>query len=161
MTTPTAAHVDEAIESLAAGVPATPAEQAHLAACADCRARLELAARLEQILAEWPVTRPAPGFTTRVTVAARRETWREEQVVDWGFNIAIAAGVVSVVAGLVGMGWLLGSAASPADASRFVIDASVEVLSRLRGQALVVGTGSLLLTTGLGAWWWAEERWRW
>ena len=45
--------------------------------------------------------------------------------------------------------------------SRFVIDASVEVLSRLRGQALVVGTGTLLLTTGLGAWWWAEERWRW
>ena len=63
---------------------------------------------------------------------------------------------------------------APSGSTVLVIDASVLAVAliddgpdgdalrdRLRGQALVVGTGFLLLTTGLGAWWWAEERWRW
>jgi hypothetical protein len=32
---------------------------------------------------------------------------------------------------------------------------------RVRSQAMVMATGTLLLTTALGAWLWAEGRMRW
>lgn len=154
-------HLHDAIERLAMGELPSAEEQAHLAGCPDCRARLALARRLERLLVEWPVPAPPPDLVARVTAATRRDAWRHEQVVDWGFNIAIAAGGLAMIAGVVALAWLLGSAAGAADASRVIADATGELVARLRGQALVVGTGFLLLTTGLGAWWWAEERWRW
>lgn len=154
-------HLDEALEALAAGATPTPAEAAHLAACDACRARLALAVRLERVLAEWPVAMPTPDFAARVLSAARRDSWRAEQVVDWGFNAAIAAGVLLALAGLASLVWVLGSAAGPVETSGLVADAARDLLVRLRGQALVVGTATMLLATGLGAWWWAEERWHW
>lgn len=150
----------EVIEALADGQRATAAEQGHLDLCADCRARLALARRVERLLLEWPVAAPAPGFSARVGEMARREAWRAEQVVDWGFNIAIAAGLGAVAVGVASAAWLAGSAAAPADA-RVVLDAAGDLVERLRGHATVAATGTLLLTTTLGAWWWAEERRRW
>jgi hypothetical protein len=155
------AHLDDTIEALAAGTTPTEAEAAHLAGCPTCRSRLALAVRLERILTEWPVSTPAPDFAARVLAATRRDSWRAEQVVDWGFNAAIAAGLALAIAGVVSLVWVLGSAAEPAQASSLVAEAAREVLTRMRGQATVVGTATMLLATGLGAWWWAEEHWRW
>ena len=107
------AGLHQAIEPLAAGEPPTPAQAAHLESCASCQARLALAVRLERVLTEWPVRAHSPAFAQRVVAAAQRETWRQEQVVDWGFNLAIAAGLATVVVGLAALAWLVGSAAGP------------------------------------------------
>ncbi len=107
---------------------------------------------------EWPVPAPTPAFARGWLAAARREAWRREQVVDWGFNVAIAAGLVAIVAGLAALAWLLGSAAGPArvgaGAGRRRRRRCWCGCARRRGD----GDGTLLLTTTLGAWWWAEER---
>lgn len=161
MSAPACAALAAAIEPIAAGEPASAEQRAHLDACGSCRARLALAVRLERVLAEWPVPPPAPPFTLRVAEAARRETWRREQVVDWGFNVAIAAGLAAVLVGLASLAWLLGSAAGPGASATLLADAVASLLARLRSQVMVMGTGTLLLTTTLGAWLWAEGRMRW
>ena len=37
----------------------------------------------------------AKHFAAAVAAAVRRETWRQEQVVDWGFNVALGVGRAS------------------------------------------------------------------
>ena len=150
-----------AIEPLAAGEPVTPEQRMHLEGCPSCQASLALAVRLERVLSEWPVTTPAPAFADRVVGVTRHEAWRREQVVDWSFNVAIAAGLVAVVAGLAAMVWLLGSAAGPAAATEVMADVAAALIARMRAQAAVVTTATLLLTTTLVAWWWAESEMRW
>jgi hypothetical protein len=158
---PGCAALREAIEPIAAGEAATPAQQAHLAECASCQARLALARRLERVFAEWPAPAAAPALASHVLDARRREAWQHEQVVDWSFNIAVAAGLVAVLAGVASMVWLLGAAAGPIASSEMVVGAASALVDRLRGQAMVLATAALLLTTTLGAWWWAEERQQW
>jgi hypothetical protein len=161
MTVLPCAAVADAIDAIAAGDPATLDQRAHLDTCDGCRARLALAVRLERVLTEWPVTAPADGFTRRVAAAARREAWRREQVVDWGFNVAIAAGLCAVLAGLASLAWLLGSAAGPGASAALLADTVTSLLVQVRSQAMVMATATLLLTTTLGAWLWAEGRMRW
>lgn len=161
MTALTCAALADAFEGLAAGDPATVAQRAHLDTCDSCRARLALAVRLDRVLTEWPVTAPPPQFALRVAEAARREAWRREQVVDWGFNVAIAAGLCAVLGGLASLAWLLGSAAGPGASATLLADSLGSMLTQVRSQAVVMATATLLLTTALGAWLWAEGRMRW
>ena len=152
------AALRDAIEPLAAGDAATPDQHAHLAECASCQARVALALRLERVLAEWPVPVPGPALAQRVLATTRQEAWQREQVVDWGFNVAIATGLVAIVAGVVAIVWLLGSAAGPAATTQVVTGVTTALLERMQGQAAVLATATLLLTATLVAWWWAEER---
>ena len=161
MSTNPCAALADALEPIASGVPAAPEQRAHLDSCESCRARLALAVRLDRMLGEWPVPAPTPAFTLRVAEAARRENWRREQVVDWSFNVAIAAGLAAIVVGLGALAWLLGSAAGPGASATLLADAVGDLLVRARSQAMVTATGTLLLTTALGAWLWAEGRMRW
>lgn len=161
MTALTCAALADAFEAIAGGESATAEQRAHLDTCDSCRARLALAVRLERVLTEWPVTAPAPAFTRRVAEAARREVWRREQVVDWGFNVAIAAGLCAVLGGLASLAWLLGSAAGPGASVTLLADTMGSLLMQVRSQAMVMGTATLLLSTTLGAWLWAEGRMRW
>src|SRR6266850_7117083 len=75
----------------------------HLATCPNCAAALDSARRLERMLRARPVPRPAAQFTTRTIARVRRARWRSEQFLDVGFNVAIAAVVVAVIAGV----WML------------------------------------------------------
>ncbi len=152
------AALREAIEPLAAGEPATPAQRAHLDTCAACQARLALAIRLDRVLSEWPAPVATPAFAARVVAATRQEAWRREQVVDWGFNVAVAVGLAAVVIGLAALAWLAGSAAGPATSSAVVAEATLSLLARVRAQFAVMSTATLLLAITLGAWWWAEAR---
>lgn len=163
MTSDPCAIVRPDLEALAAGEPPTPAQQIHLDACPGCQAELALARRIERVLATWPTPAPPPHFELTVAAAARRERWRQEQVVDWGFNVALGTGLVALLAGLVGAMWVLGTTASagPAATSGVLATTATAALGVIRGQATVVGTATLLLTATLGAWWWAEERARW
>ncbi len=153
--------VSAALAGIAAGEPATIDEQAHLALCADCQAELALARRIERVLTAWPTAVPPAHFALAVAAAARRETWRHEQVVDWSFNAALAVGLATVAAGVGGLVWVLGATAGADGAPQAVLSAVGAALAAARAQAPVVATASLLLATTLGAWWWAEERGHW
>lgn len=155
------ARVDAVIDEAVLGADLAPDLEAHLAGCAECRARLALARRIEQALATWPVAAPPPHFAATVAGLTRREAWRQEVVIDWGFNIALAASLGLVAAGAASLVWMLGALADPADAARVTADAVSGLVGRVRGQGLVVVTASVLLATTVGAWWWAEERRRW
>lgn len=149
--------LDEQVEALAAGEAPSTAAAAHLADCADCRARLAMARSLEQLLAarEWPV--PPADFTARVMRRVNQEQWRTEQWVDTGFNIAVAAGVVLVMMGVAGLAWTLGwLTGDPPTLAALgaVVDPWVERATR---EARTLGTASVLLTLVLVLWWWVEE----
>lgn len=151
----------EELDEIAAGAPASAGCQAHLETCADCRAELALARRVERMLATWPTPPPPAHFASTVAAAARRETWRQEQVVDWGFNLALGLGLAAIVVGLSGMVWMVGATAGVDAAPQMARAAVGALLDTARAQAPVMGTATLLLVTALGAWWWAEERARW
>ena len=153
--------VRDALDEMVAGAPAPAAHEAHLETCAECQAELAWARRIERVLATWPAAVPPAHFAVTVAAAARRETWRQEQVVDWGFNVAIAVGLAAIAIGLGGLVWMVGVSAGVDGAPQAAVTAVGALLDRVRGQSQVVATGTLLLVTTLGAWWWAEERGRW
>jgi len=154
-------RVEAVVDEAAAGLALPPDLAGHLAGCADCQSRLALARRIEQTLAAWPVASPPPHFAAQVARRARQEAWRHEVVVDWGFNVALVASLAFIVAGAAGFLWLLGAMADPLETSRLAAGTLATLAARLRGQALVAGTATVLLATTLAAWWWAEERRRW
>ena len=86
-----------------------------------------------------------------------RDRWQVEQVVDIGFNLAIAAGVLLIAGGAAGLAWSAGlltfdrrfGGRSPRSRRCSWID-------RMVSQAQTVATAALLLTLALGVWWWAE-----
>ncbi|MGE0816524.1 MAG: hypothetical protein AB7O28_20795 [Vicinamibacterales bacterium] len=159
--TPDCRRLDDLADEVAGGAVLPPGLAAHAEACAGCRARLDLAGRIERALATWPVASPPPHFAAAVAAAAHREEWRRELVVDWGFNVAIAASLLVILAGVGGLVWTLGAAAdvsTAADATAAVVGG---LLERVRSQAAVVGTATVLLTGTVGAWWWVEERTDW
>ena len=151
----------DAIDELVAGGPVAGAVQAHMDACPACQSELAMARRIERVLASWPTPAPPAHFAAAVAAAARRETWRQEQVVDWGFNVALGVGVAALTAGLAGVVWVVGATAAADGTARVAVAAAEALLVTARAQATVVGTATALLVTTLGAWWWAEERARW
>ncbi len=112
------ASIDAVVEETASGGRLGPDMAAHLDGCAACQARLALARRIDRVLADWPVAVPPPHFAAQVASRVRQDAWRHEVVVDWGFNIALAASLVFIVAGAGSFLWLLGAVADPAEVSR-------------------------------------------
>lgn len=160
MTGPGCGALDDVLDALASGETASPAQQAHLAGCEACQARLALARRIDRALATWPAPLPPRHFAAAISAAARQDAWRQELVVDWGFNIALAASLGLIVAGALAFVWVLGVAGGPPEAS-LTADAVASLLTRLRSQLPVVGTASVLLVATAAAWWWADARDRW
>ncbi|MBP7779145.1 MAG: hypothetical protein KA371_18665 [Acidobacteria bacterium] len=155
------ASIDAVVEETASGGRLGPDMAAHLDGCAACQARLALARRIDRVLADWPVAVPPPHFAAQVASRVRQDAWRHEVVVDWGFNIALAASLVFIVAGAGSFLWLLGAVADPAEVSRLAAGQLESLVGRLRGQAPVVITATVLLATTVVAVWWAGERQRW
>ena len=156
--TPDAAHLDDRLEALAAGDgTASPAEQAHLEACASCRGRLALARRVDEMLAARPLPPLPVGFTTAVLARVGQDRWRAEQALDLGFNIVVAAGALLVAAGLLGLAWASGLVVIGLDLARLTGDALGVLAARLAPQAQLVTAAALLLAGAIGAWWWAED----
>jgi hypothetical protein len=154
-------HVADVVDEIASGLPASHDIDAHLLTCRACQARLHLARRIEQALLTWPTTPPPPQFSMTVAAAARRETWRQEVVVDWGFNFAVGASVFVILAGGAALLWMAGAVVRVEITSDVAAGIVRRWLGDLRGHMTVVGTATLLLATTVGTWWWAEERARW
>ena len=145
------------IEAIAEGsYEPSPDERAHLSSCAVCAARVEQARRIEQWLAAREVPQPPPAFTAAVMARIGQEKWRTERVVDLGFNLAIAAGVLIIAMGALGLAWSLGFFTITGDVAALAGAAFSRVEGRVISEVQTVVISAVLLTMALGFWWWAE-----
>ncbi|HJU42568.1 MAG TPA: hypothetical protein VJ691_07120 [Vicinamibacterales bacterium] len=145
------------IEAIADGSYEPSAEErAHVASCAVCSARFERARRIEQWLAARDVPQPPPTFTASVMARIGQEKWQAERVVDIGFNLAIAAGVLVIAMGALGLAWSLGFFTITVDAATLVSGAFSRIEGRVISEVQTVLISAVLLTMALVFWWWAE-----
>ena len=61
---------------------------------------------------------PPPGQPLRLMARIGQERWQTERVVDMGFNLAVAGGVLVILAGGFGLAWSLGLSPSPSTPRR-------------------------------------------
>jgi anti-sigma factor RsiW len=148
----------DAVEAIAAD-DLTPEGRvaAHLASCPNCAAALVSARALEQLLKRRAVPAAPPQFTSRTLTRVRRARWRSEQFLDLGFNVAIGAIVIAIVAGI----WMLlhrsGLAAVSNDAVDLFGSGLVTFARRVTPSLPLYAGATALLGTALGIWWWAER----
>ena len=151
-------EVLEAIEPIAAGelAPSTRVTE-HLASCRGCTGALESARRVDALLRGRAAPVPPPNFSSRVMNGLRRARWRTEQMLDWGFNVALVAAAVLVVAGV----WMVmrrsGLNTVSADAIELLGPGMVLFARRITPSLPLYGGATALLGTALGVWWWAER----
>jgi hypothetical protein len=150
--------VEPLIEAIADGsVEMTGAEAAHVASCARCAAQLERARSIESLLALRDVAEPPQSFTATVMARVVNERWKAERVIDLGFNLAIAAGVLVILAGGAGLAWSLGFLNITIDLDAiWQAFATTEVTGRFLSQVQTFMTAAVILTMALVLWWWAE-----
>jgi predicted anti-sigma-YlaC factor YlaD len=152
-------EVLELVEPIAAGDVAPDARLTeHLRTCPNCTAALESARRIERLLQTRPAVSAPAQFTSRLTTRIRRERWRREQWLDAGFNIAVVAALVLIVAGVwmamraAGLTIVGGDTLTVAGEQLTGFGATLtEALPTYGGAAGVIG-GALAL------WWWAERK---
>ena len=148
----------DAVEAIAAGEVMPDGRIAeHLTTCPNCAAALASARALEGMLRVRPVPKPSAQFTTRTLARVRRARWRSEQFLDVGFNVAIGAVVLAVIAGV----WMLLNRTGLVAVSNDAVDlfgTSLVAFARRVSPSLPLYAGATaLLATALGIWWWAER----
>ncbi len=148
--------LDAIIEAIAEGQAPAGDYDAHLASCPRCQARVATAQALDRLLATRETPEPPAGFTYRVMERVGREQWRAEQLMDVGFNVAVAAGVALVVAGAVSLAWSLGWLTVDRPTLETVSTAIEPWVSTTLSKGPTVALAAVLLTTALGLWWWVE-----
>jgi anti-sigma factor RsiW len=130
---------------------------AHLASCPNCAAALVSARSLEQML-QRRVVPPAPSqFTSRTMARVRRARWRNDQLLDVGFNVTLGLVVLVAVGGI----WMLlnrsGLAAVSNDAVN-LFGTGLMTFARRIAPSLPLYTGAAaVLAMALAIWWWAER----
>lgn len=151
------ADLDELVEAVVAGDPVPDEVFAHLAGCAGCQARLEHARALERLLVSRERPEPPARFTMEVLRRVRRERWRAEQVVDAGFNLALALGGLIVIGGAAGLLWSFGWLSVAVAGLGTATAALTPWTMRLLPEAQTLAIAALLLSSALALWWWVEN----
>jgi len=147
-----------AVEPIAAGDVTPDGRIAdHLATCPNCAAALDSARRLERMLQARPAPRPGPQFTSRTLARVRRARWRNEQVLDVGFNFAIGAIVLAVVAAVWTVLNRSGLAAVGGDTVNLFGTGMMTMFRRIAPSLPLYGAASAVLASALVLWWWAER----
>ena len=151
-------EIEPLIEAIADGsYEMSDAQAAHVASCARCAAQLERARAIENFLALREMAVPPPTFTAAVMARIVDERWKAERVIDLGFNLAIAAGVLVILAGGSGLAWSLGFLNITIDLEAiWQAFAATEVTGRFLSQVQTFMMAAVILTMALGLWWWAE-----
>jgi anti-sigma factor RsiW len=145
------------IEAIADGSLQPDAETAaHMATCARCSAALERARTIESLLSLREVAVPPPTFTAAVMAQVGQERWRAERVIDLGFNLAIAAGILIIAAAGAGLAWSLGFLSITIDLDALLAMLDTQVADRVLSQVQTIAMAGVLLTMALLLWWWAE-----
>jgi anti-sigma factor RsiW len=150
-------EVQPHLEGIASGDVPAEALASHVASCPACAGRVARAQAIDQALQARVTPVPPARFTTDVMARIRRERWRAEQVLDAGFNVAVLAGALLVVAGLAGLFWLSGLVAVGRDLGSLASAAGVVLARRLAGDLQMVMLALVFMTTALAAWWWSEN----
>ena len=150
-------QLEPLIEAIADGTLEPGADdRAHLATCALCQSRLAGARAIERLLAAREALAPPAAFTAGVVTLAGRARWQTERVFDLGFNLAIAAGLLLILAGGVGLAWSLGFLTITIDFGALIDAAGTEFGGRVLSQVQTIAMAAVLLTMALVLWWWAE-----
>jgi len=137
-------------------LPLAAEDAAHVATCATCTARIERARSIENLLSLAEVAQPQAAFTQAVMARVVQDRWRAERAIDLGFNLAIAAGVLVIVAAGAGLAWSLGLLSITIDLDAIVRSLDAGATGRLLSQVQTVAMSAVLLTMALVLWWWAE-----
>jgi roadblock/LC7 domain-containing protein len=148
----------DAVEAVAAGEVTPDGRLAdHYATCPDCSTALASARELERLLHVRPAPKPSTQFTARTMTRVRRARWKSEQVLDVGFNVAIAVVVLAIAAGV----WMLVDRTGVTSVSSEALDMMgrgfVSFAQRVAPSVPVYAGATALLVTALGIWWWAER----
>jgi len=145
------------IEAIADGtIEPSPDDAAHVSSCPVCSARLAEAQRIEQWLSAREMPQPAPAFTAAVMARIGEEKWKTERVVDIGFNLAIAAGVLVIIMGGAGLALSLGFLTIRIDTDVLMSVLMSQVEGRVINQLQTTAIAAVVLTMALVLWWWAE-----
>lgn len=137
-------------------LPLSAEDAAHVASCAICAARIEKARSIESLLSLREVGQPQAAFTQAVMARVVQDRWKAERAIDLGFNLAIAAGILVIVAGGAGLAWSLGLLSVTVDLDAIVRSLDTGATGRLLSQVQTVAMSAVLLTMALVLWWWAE-----
>ena len=148
----------EEIEAIAAGDLTPDARMAaHLASCRNCRATLDRAREVERLMRQRPAPQAPPHFTSRTLARIRRDKWRRDQLLDAGFNAAVAGLVLAVVVGV----WLIinrsGIVTVSNDAFGLIQTYTVAFVRRIAPALPRYAAATVLLAAAVGIWWWAER----
>lgn len=150
-------HLEPLLEAIADGsLEPGPEDREHLQTCEVCHARLERARMIHEWLMLREMPAPPASFTAGVMARVGHERWRTERVFDLGFNLAIAAGVLLIVAGAAGLAWSLGFLTVSVDLAALVQAADGGLGERVLSQVQTIAMAAVLLTMTLALWWWAE-----
>jgi hypothetical protein len=148
----------DSVEAIAAGDVKPEGRIAeHLATCADCGAALESARQVDRLLRERPVPAAPTQFTARTIGRVRRARWRSEQVVDAGFNVAIALIIAGVAVAIWMFAHRTGLAVVTTDAVGLFAGSLGAVAQRVGPSLPLYAGATALVATALGIWWWAER----
>jgi anti-sigma factor RsiW len=151
-------QVLETIEPIAAGELTASAPVAeHLASCNGCGAALAAARRVDALLRSRVAPAPPANFSSRVMNRLRLARWRGEQLLDWGFNIALVTAGVLVVLGL----WMVmrqsGLVIVSSDAVQMFESGMTLLARRISPSLPLYSAATAVLGTALAIWWWAER----
>lgn len=150
-------HLEPLIEGFADGsVELDPPAAAHLAGCAGCQGRLAQARDIERFLMSRDLPLPPATFTAGVMALVRHDRWQAERFVDFGFNLAIAAGLLVILAGAGGLAWSLGFLNVTIDLDALLEASRTALGGRVLAQVQTVAMAAVLLTMALALWWWTE-----
>jgi hypothetical protein len=151
-------ELEPLIEAIADGTiePSTE-DQAHLSSCAVCAARIAEARRIEQWLSAREMPQPGPSFTAAVMARIGEENWKTERVVDIGFNVFIAAGVLVILMFGAGLALSFGFFSVTIDVQALIGAAVSQVEGRVISQLQTTAIAAVILTMALVLWWWAEQ----
>ena len=151
-------ELEPLIEAIADGtIEPSPEDGAHVSSCPTCSARLAEARRIEQWLSAREMPQPTPAFTAAVMARIGDETWKTERVVDIGFNLFIAAGVLVFIAFGAGLAWSLGFLTVTLDTEELLRAVFSQVEGRVISELQTTAIAAVVLTMALAVWWWAEE----
>ena len=146
------------LEPIAAGDLTPDARTAaHVASCVNCRAALDRAREIERMLQARAAPAPPAQFTPRTLARIRRDRWRRDQVLDAGFNIAVASLVLAAIAGV----WLVMNRSGIVTFSNDAV-ALIEMfigtfVARVAPKLPLYAAAMVLLAATVGVWWWAER----
>ena len=134
----------------------SPEDRAHLESCDVCGGRLGRARAIHALLATREMPLPPTSFTANVMARIQSDRWEGERVVDLGFNLAIAAGILLIVGGAVGLAWSAGLLTFGLDVRSLFESVANQWVDRVLQQLQTIMMATVLLTMALGLWWWAE-----